>query len=298
MKFNPQIHHRRSIRLKGHDYSQARGYFVTIATQGRVSFFGEVWDGEMRLNPPGQMVERWWVELAHKFPTVGLGEYAIMPNHFHGVIIIHPENEGAHAGAPVRNEARGIVGADLCVGPVARADPTPRADADVSVDPAAEQGAHTGAPVRNEAGDIVGVDLCVDPISCIDPGTPAAEQGAHTEAQGAHTEAQGAHTEAQGAHIEAQGAHIGAPVRGCEVPLSTIVQWFKTMTTNEYIRSVKQLGWEPFAGKLWQHNYYEHIIRNEADLRRIEEYIRNNPRRWTEDQLHPQAAPNKFNQDR
>ena len=196
-------HHRRSIRLPGYDYTQAGGYFVTIATQGRACFFGEVWDGEMRLNPPGQMVERWWVELAHKFPTVGLGEYAIMPNHFHGVIIIHPENEGAHAGAPVRNGARGIVGADLCVGPVARADPTPRADADVNVDPAAEQGAHTGAPVRNGARGIVGADLCVGPAA-----------------------------------------------------------------------------------------------RADADMQRIEEYIRNNPRRWTEDQLHPQAAPNKFNQDR
>ena len=70
------------------------------------------------------------------------------------------------------------------------------------------------------------------------------------------------------------------------------------MTTNEYIRGVKQLGWEPFWGKLWQRNYYEHIIRNEADLRRIEEYIQNNPLRWEQDQLHPQAVPNIFNQDR
>ena len=49
---------------------------------------------------------------------------------------------------------------------------------------------------------------------------------------------------------------------------------------------------------IWLRNYYEHIIRDEADLRRIEEYVQNNPRRWEQDQLHPQAAPNKFNQDR
>ena len=145
--FDPKIHHRRSIRLKGYDYSQAGAYFVTMATQGRQCFFGEVRDGGMQLNPPGQMVERWWVELPHKFPTVGLGEYAIMPNHFHGVIIIHPEPEtegahgalGAHTGAPVPINPGNIVGADLCVGPVARADPISRADADVN----AQNRAHT-----------------------------------------------------------------------------------------------------------------------------------------------------------
>ena len=56
-----------------------------------------------------------------------------------------------------------------------------------------------------------------------------------------------------------------------------IVQWFKTMTTNEYIRQVKQNGWKPFNVKLWQRNYYEHIIRNENELNQIREYIINNP---------------------
>ena len=73
--------------------------------------------------------------------------------------------------------------------------------------------------------------------------------------------------------------------------LSTIVQWFKTMTTNEYIRGVKQLGWTPFPGKLWQRNYWEHIVRNDDDLTRIQNYIQNNPRRWAEDRLHPTAPP-------
>ena len=52
------------------------------------------------------------------------------------------------------------------------------------------------------------------------------------------------------------------------------------MTTNEYIRSVKQHGWPPFPGKLWQRNYYEHIVRNDADLARIRAYIRANPANW------------------
>jgi len=51
------------------------------------------------------------------------------------------------------------------------------------------------------------------------------------------------------------------------------------MTTNEYIRRVKQLNWKPFAGKLWQRNYYEHIIRNEKDLQQKTDYILDNPSR-------------------
>jgi len=66
------------------------------------------------------------------------------------------------------------------------------------------------------------------------------------------------------------GEHIGSPLR-------KIIQWYKTMTTNEYIQGVKTLGWQPFNGKLWQRNYYEHIIRDEKDLNRIRIYIKNNP---------------------
>jgi len=65
---------------------------------------------------------------------------------------------------------------------------------------------------------------------------------------------------------------------GSSIP--KIVQWFKTMTTNEYIRRVKQDGWKPFNGRLWQRNYYEHIIRNEIELNQIREYIMNNPLKW------------------
>jgi len=69
-------------------------------------------------------------------------------------------------------------------------------------------------------------------------------------------------------------------VRPQGTPLSRIVQWFKTMTTNEYIRSVKQWGWPPIQGRLWQRNYYEHVIRNDEDLNRTRRYIAENPLRW------------------
>jgi len=81
---------------------------------------------------------------------------------------------------------------------------------------------------------------------------------------------------------EELGEHTGSP-------LPVIVQWFKTMTTNEYIRGVKNLGWRRFPNRLWQRNYWEHIVRDETDLSRIRKYILENPTRWTEDSLHPTA---------
>ena len=80
------------------------------------------------------------------------------------------------------------------------------------------------------------------------------------------------------ANEHTKGEHMGSP-------LHRVVQWFKTMTTNEYIRGVKSCNWQPFHDKLWQRNYYEHIIRNDDDYRRIAEYIQTNPLNWRNDQL-------------
>ena len=79
--------------------------------------------------------------------------------------------------------------------------------------------------------------------------------------------------------IMTMGGHTGPP-------LHAIVQWFKTMSTNNYIRGVKQHDWLPFPGKLWQRNYWEHIIRDEPELDRIRAYIRNNPAQWEMDKLY------------
>jgi hypothetical protein len=59
------------------------------------------------------------------------------------------------------------------------------------------------------------------------------------------------------------------------------------MTTSEYIRGVKECGWQSFPGKLWQRNYYEHVIRNEREWEAIQYYIRENPARWAFDRENP-----------
>ncbi len=188
MKYNPDIHHRRSIRLREYDYSRAGAYFITVCAQDRACLFGDLVDGEMWLNDAGRMVQKWWGELNQKYPTIETDEFVVMPNHFHGVIM--------------------IVGADLRVCP--------------------NQGTHTGAPLH------------------------------------------------------------GSPLPGA--PLSRIIQWFKTMTTNEYIRHVKTDGRTAFPGRLWQRNYYEHIIRNDESLNLIREYIMSNPSQWGFDRENPAGA--------
>jgi REP element-mobilizing transposase RayT len=85
-KFDPKIHHRRSIRLPGYDYTQAGAYFVTLVTWQRECLFGNVVNGEMILNKAGQIVQWEWEHLAQAFKFVQLGVDQVMPNHFHGVL--------------------------------------------------------------------------------------------------------------------------------------------------------------------------------------------------------------------
>ena len=116
MRYDSEKHHRRSIRLQNYDYTMPGAYFVTICTRGRACLFGTVAGGEMQLNDAGRIIEQWWFELNHKFPTVETDEMVVMPSHFHGIVVIH-------------------VGADLRVGPLSKGAS------------AGHQGAHVGAPL-------------------------------------------------------------------------------------------------------------------------------------------------------
>jgi len=89
MHYDPDIHQRRSIRLRGYDYSSNGAYFVTICTQGRGCLFGVVADGTMHLNDAGLMLSEWWLKLPERFPAIAMDEYLVMPNHFHGIIMIN-----------------------------------------------------------------------------------------------------------------------------------------------------------------------------------------------------------------
>lgn len=94
MKFDPQKHHRRSIRLKGYDYSQAGVYFVTIVAWQRECLFGDVANGRMNLNRHGHIVRDAWFDLKNHYRHVELGGFVIMPNHVHGIIVLIDDGRG------------------------------------------------------------------------------------------------------------------------------------------------------------------------------------------------------------
>lgn len=90
MKYDPQKHHRRSIRLKGYDYTRTGAYFLTICTYQRMHLFGEIVKGEMVLNDVGKIARDEWFKTSKLRPHVKLNEdeFMIMPNHGHGIIWI------------------------------------------------------------------------------------------------------------------------------------------------------------------------------------------------------------------
>jgi putative transposase len=116
---NPDIFNRRSIRLKGWDYSSPGLYFVTVCTYNRECLFGEIVNGEMLLNGASENVERCWQDIPEHFPHVELDKFVVMPNHVHGIIVItrsvgaynytprildQPIKEGAKDFAPLQND--------------------------------------------------------------------------------------------------------------------------------------------------------------------------------------------------
>lgn len=246
MPYNPEIHHRRSIRFKGYDYSQPGMYFVTICLQNKTCLFGKVVDGEMQLNDAGRMVEKWYQELQNKFPDIQCQEMVVMPNHFH--CIIHNV---------------GMVGADLRVCPSNKLDSSNLLD---NQNHDSDNQNHDSDDQNHDSDDRNRDlnDSNHDSDNRNDISTKSNISG----------------------KPEILGEHIGSP-------LQSVVQWFKTMTTNEYIRGVKNHHWPRFDGKLWQRNYWEHIIRNEKSYRNIAEYILNNPAKWHQDSLNLNASKSK-----
>ena len=162
---------RKSIRLKGFDYSQPSRYYVTICTQNKENIFGNIQNGKTMLNKYGKIAEKEWLNTKIIRPNVDLDYFIIMPNHLHGIIIIKEYGRGVLRYAP------------------------------------------TNIPTNE---------------------------------------------------FRSPSESLGAIIRGYK---STV-----TKQINE-LRNTPGL-------KLWQRNYYEHIIRNEKDLYRIRRYIVQNPLKW------------------
>ena len=220
MKYDPAKHKRRSIRLKGYDYSQAGLYFITICIQDREMLLGKIKNGEMLLNDAGKMVEKEWEKLPQRFNAIVLHEFVIMPNHFHAILE--------------------IVRATLVVAPNETATEEKAPEETAQLPGATTRVAPTVAPT-------------VDPTTADDTG----------ELPGSTTR-----------------------VAPTDKTIGDMMGAFKSITTVEYNNGVKNLGSPPFNGKLWQRDFFEHIIRNERAYENISAYIIDNLARWQDDKFH------------
>jgi len=210
MRRNDQHRHsRRSIRLRGYDYTQVGAYFVTLCTWQRECLFGEVVEGVMRLSPTGRIIEVEWQRLGYHFPHIRLDAFVVMPNHLHGIIIVN----------------------DL-----------------------------VGATRHAQDGVREGDDRMQDQTRVGGDGSPL------------------------------PGMRSNGPPAGS---LGAMIGQFKSRATKRIWARL-----EKDRTPVWQRNYYEHIIRDEADLRRIRDYIQNNAARWEQDQLNPATPHNRFIQEK
>lgn len=98
MPYNPDIHHRHTIRLREYDYSNEGLYFVTICTQDKRCLFGHIIDNAMVLNEVGKIIQQTLESLPERFDNIRIDNYVIMPNHIHAILVIMKQVEGCTVG--------------------------------------------------------------------------------------------------------------------------------------------------------------------------------------------------------
>jgi len=246
-----QKHHRRSIRLRGYDYSSPGAYFVTICTRGR----------ECVLDDPvvTGIITDVWHALPGWFPTVGLDEFVVMPNHVHFILWIHLAGD---VGATLAVAQDGVVGA-------ARAGASP---------------APTGG-----AGD-VGATLAVVQnavVASVVAQDKVAAQRAGASPAPTEDETRGVGVGATLAVAQYAPWTIPEPEKvNLNPTLGDVVGAFQSLVFTVYLDWI-QANDPTRRAKFWQRNYHEHIIRNERELQAIRRYIRLNPDNWVLDRDNP-----------
>ena len=207
MPYDPLRHHRRSIRLRGYDYSAEGTYAVTICTRNRDCTLGEVANGEMTPSEVGRIVDECWLAVPNDLPDVTLDEYQIMPNHVHGIVVIWD------------NHAKDLVG-----------------NGDSRMDLMCN-----GHSVRDLINQIPPGDQI--PLGLVD--------------------------------AKFSGRIDWPSMTNPKQTLGKIIRHFKAKAT-------KKIHDAAFSNFGWQGRFHDHIIRDEDDLERVREYIRNNPLCWSE----------------
>ena len=222
--YNPALHHRRSLRLKGYDYSQAGMYFITICCQNDICRFGTIENGEMVLNEYGQIAHNEWAKLPERYPNMVLDVFQIMPNHIHGVIALCNTPMDAAVGATLT---------------VAQNENTFSLNENTEIP-------YDANVLNYRAG------ASPAPTSAVMFGDWATARVAPT--------------------------NVTKPIVGA------IVGAYKSLVTNKCLEIYKSRG--EYMGKLFQRDYWEHIIRNDQSYQYIADYIVNNPSSWEKDKFY------------
>jgi putative transposase len=272
MKYNSDKHKRRSVRLGGYDYSAPGAYFITLCTCQRQCLFGEVVAGQMELNATGLWVQACWQRLPHRFSQVTLDAFVIMPNHLHGILWLGGDRS-LDRDRSGRGEAFGqkTLEQSKIYHPNASPPHNPNVSPipDPNVLPMHPNG-DADAPRKGEAfrqksgdtpckGEAFGQKILEQPEIFVPNASPLPHQPATP--------------------IQPNGTKSGS--------IAAIVQNFKSISTRRLNQIQNNMG-----RTLWQRNYYEHIIRDNTALLHIQNYIRNNPLSWEQDQLHPEHLSN------
>ncbi len=264
MDIRKNIHHRKSIRLKGYDYSKAGIYFITICCENRAHRFGKIAINEgiaqaqMILNELGQIAYHEWAKLPERFPNIELGEFQIMPNHMHGIIILNDAPVGARF-TLARNDV------------ISRNDKISQNDSTPQNEPSSQNNAifQNNVIPENEPSsqnDAISQDDVVNQNNSDIPNNSFAnnELSVHNEL-GINNES-------------------GLATARVTTTVSDIIGAYKSLVANGCLDLYKSKN--KIMGKIWQRNYYEHIICNEKSFNNISNYIIKNPEKWNNDKFN------------
>jgi REP element-mobilizing transposase RayT len=247
----PELPKRATIRWQGYDYANVGAYYLTICTQGRLHLFGRIVNGAMHPSPIGMLAQRCWDAIPEHMPHVDIGEFVVMPNHVHGIVVIRERL------VDVRGRAMGGASDVDDVG--ARHDAPGSGPMDAPNTP-------TNAPGIG-AGDATGETTITNNGSSDDPGTGIP----------------GGDSDTADAHAHHTRARHDAPPRDPRKPpgiphgaLGQIAASYKSAVTRMAYRD----GLLPHGTPLWQRNYWDRVIRDEGEYDRIAKYIRDNPANW------------------
>ncbi len=251
-----ELPQRATIRWQGYDYAQCGAYYLTICTQDRLHLFGRIADGVMHPSPIGEWAQRCWDAIPEHMPHVDVGEFVVMPNHVHGIVMIRE-----------RLVVPGTVGADHDrPDTVQTPDPMPDDDAIQRPDtmPAPDGTPQTGIP-----------ETATDDPNNNMTNAPTAQRRTDGQIRADHDRP--LHPPAD-ANAPPKPTMPIVPVGS----LGRIVRAYKSAVTRMAYRD----GLLPHGTPVWQRNYWDRVIRDDGEHDRIAQYIAENPANWKGDRFN------------